>query len=517
MTRIYRNLVLLLISLCVILSCLDESHYVSAIEASFTPAPDKDTGSTDGPLPLSQNQRNQLLQLDQQIAQSPNPQETLKKVAESNGMSVEELGSLLMRNRRDMQMASGGNGGVGGGLSNSLPRKMLRLLSSFFILGFKAANKRPRAATLIGMVLISALYVMISAPRTGIVISSKNGLLSSGHTTILPPPTKYLSRYINRISSDSSMPGDVKPGSLSRLFSDGDDQTIYNNSIRKLSKSEKKKVVLAATAQKEIPFGVLLPSEEELDMMHEKETGIVKGDKDDDIMEKIEMKAWDHAIDLAFTSACRILTKRRFSEFIASPSHRLRFYSESRDDDHNYDLAVLVMKGLGDWNRYGIQPLQVVSESENLNSKTIIYNTLKGGEIDGELTFSIKKQNNNDDSNAEPRVVVCVSLLIPKRGRKIKDKLATKLVSLFAESIATSSITEAKQILSRELQSSIYRGRARQRAAEKRHTAFENMQKMEEMAEERRRKWQRSNPDAGRYRPSGNMRRGPGGGPNFSF
>jgi len=252
-------------------------------------------------------------------------------------------------------------------------------------------------------------------------------------------------------------------------------------------------------------------------MMHEKETGIVKGDKDDDIMEKIEMKAWDHAIDLAFTSACRILTKRRFSEFIASPSHRLRFYSESRDDDHNYDLAVLVMKGLGDWNRYGIQPLQVVSESENLNSKTIIYNTLKGGEIDGELTFSIKKQNNNDDSNAEPRVVVCVSLLIPKRGRKIKDKLATKLVSLFAESIATSSITEAKQILSRELQSSIYRGRARQRAAEKRHTAFENMQKMEEMAEERRRKWQRSNPDAGRYRPSGNMRRGPGGGPNFSF
>lgn len=88
---------------CIILTLfvtlLSIFHQVSALEASFTPAPDKDTGSTDGPLPLSQNQRNQLLQLDQQIAQSPNPQETLKKVAESNGMSSDELGSLLMRNR----------------------------------------------------------------------------------------------------------------------------------------------------------------------------------------------------------------------------------------------------------------------------------------------------------------------------------------------------------------------------------------------------------------------------------
>ena len=122
----------LIIILCVLVCCFQQSY---AIEASFTPAPDKDTGSTDGPLPLSQNQRNQLLQLDQQIAQSPNPQETLEKVAKSNGMSTDELGNLLMRNRRDMQMAGGG-GGAPGGASNSLPRKMIRLLSTFCLLAF---------------------------------------------------------------------------------------------------------------------------------------------------------------------------------------------------------------------------------------------------------------------------------------------------------------------------------------------------------------------------------------------
>ena len=36
-----------------------------------------------------------------------------------------------------------------------------------------------------------------------------------------------------------------------------------------------------------------------------------------------------------------------------------------------------------------------------------------------------------------------------------------------------------------------------------------NERKMEEMAEDRRRRWQRSNPDAGRYRPSGDRMRSP--------
>eukprot|EP00566_Odontella_aurita_P001122 CAMPEP_0113577704 /NCGR_PEP_ID=MMETSP0015_2-20120614/29032_1 /TAXON_ID=2838 /ORGANISM="Odontella" /LENGTH=94 /DNA_ID=CAMNT_0000481345 /DNA_START=221 /DNA_END=501 /DNA_ORIENTATION=+ /assembly_acc=CAM_ASM_000160 len=76
----------------------------SAIEAKWTPAEGEGEGGG-GPLPLSQNQRNQLTQLDQAIAQSPDPQATLVQVAEQNGMKPEELADLLMRNRQDMQMA----------------------------------------------------------------------------------------------------------------------------------------------------------------------------------------------------------------------------------------------------------------------------------------------------------------------------------------------------------------------------------------------------------------------------
>lgn len=500
---------------------LSLSHPSAALEASFTHAPDKDTGSTDGPLPLSQNQRNQLLQLDQQIAQSPNPQETLQKVAETNGMSTDELGDLLMRNRRDMEMANGGGGGAVGGVSNSLPRKMLRVLSTIFLIGLKKASAHPRSATIMALLFISTLYVLISAPRNGIILSSRNGILSSGHTTFLSPPTKYLSKYISRVPHKSSMHDSIKTGSLARLFSDEDaivDDSIdgyYGVHIKKLSKSEKKKVKLIATARKEIPFAVLLPSEEELEMMHEKEASQLReGGLDEDTMQNIEDEAWEHAIDLAFSSACRILNKRRYSEFVASPSNRLRIYSEPRRDDHHKDVAALVMKSMGNWRRFGIQPLRVASESESENLSTVVYYTLKGGEFDGELKFSVSR---NIDDEEEPSIIVSATLIIPSKGRKIKTKLASKMLSLLVESIAISSVTEAKQILSRELQSTIHRGRARTRALEKRHIAFENMKKMEEMAEERRRRWQRKNPGTSGYRPSGHMMRGPGGGPGRSF
>ena len=488
-----------------------------SLEATFTPSPDKDTGSTDGPLPLSQNQRNQLLQLDQQISQSPNPQETLQKVAQSNNMSAEELGSLLMRNRRDMEMAGGGGGVPGGGLSDSLPRKMIRLLSTFFLLAFKSASAHPRSASIMGLVLLSTIYVLISAPRTGIVLSSRNGLMSSGHTTFLNPPTKYLSHYVSNVAHRSSLPSDLKAGSLSRLFTGEDDldaEEINGVHVRKLSKKDKKKLSYAATARKEIPFAVLIPSEEELTMMHEAETSKNgKGDQsDEDVMEEIENKAWDHAIELAYTSACRILNKRRYSEYIATPSNRLRMYSELYAGEQRNDVAALVMKSMGNWGRYGIQPLRLCTEHDTEDHKSVVYYTLKGGQFDGELKFTIDRTN---DEENEQRLVVGVTLLIPKKGRKISNKVASKILSLLAESIATSSITEAKQILSRELQSTIYRGRAKTRAAMKRHTAFENMRKMEEMAEERRRRRQRSNQNAGRYRPSGI--RGPDGGPSRSF
>ena len=60
---------------------------VEAIDAKWSP---NDEGGA-GPLPLSQNQRDQLFQLEEAIVTSPDPQGTLMKIAESNGMGPREL------------------------------------------------------------------------------------------------------------------------------------------------------------------------------------------------------------------------------------------------------------------------------------------------------------------------------------------------------------------------------------------------------------------------------------------
>ena len=478
-----------------------------AIEASFTPAPDKDTGTTDGPLPLSQNQRNQLLQLEQQIAQSPNPNETLQKVAEANGMQAQELGDLLMRNRRDMQMANGGGGGSMG-MVDSLPRKMIRLMSTFVMLTCKSATLHPRSATIITLAVFSIMYIMYSAPRSGIVISGGPGILSSGFTTVLSPPTEYLSKYLTADKFHhlkESKPG-LEDGKLSQVFAcDEEEDGVH---VAKLSKKEKKKFSLCVSAKKTVPFELLLPSEEELELMHEKELKTAASNVDDeDLMSVIEEKAWEDSIDLAFKTGESIIAARRFSEFISSSPNSIRFVARGG----TMDKAALVVKSMGDWKRYGVQPLRVAREENSEGISSVIYYTLKGGHFDGEFLVSVEKNDGED-----PSVHVTVTLLIPKGGRKISTKLASNMVSMLANSITTSTMTTARQTLSRRLQSTIYRGKAKTRATEKRQVAFENIQKMEEMAADRRRRWQRSNEGSGgSYRPTGFRR--PEGSPSRGF
>lgn len=487
-------------------SCLT-SGYVHALEATFTPAPDKDTGSTDGPLPLSQNQRNQLSQLDQQIAQSPNPQESLRKIAESNGMEAAELGDLLMRNRRDMQMAGGGGGG-GIGAGSSVPRKMIRLLWTFLMMGHKSANANPRRAAFVALALLTVFYVTISAPRNGVVISGGRGLFSSGHTTMLLPPTQYLSKYVESdrfANMKSSMP-ELKKGKLAELFSDENMEEDGLHSVT-LSKKKNKKIAQVAKAVKSVPFELLLPSEEDMELMREKEIN-PEGIDNDELMSMLEGKAWKESIKLAFSSAESVIAARRFTEFIAEPSNRMRFVARgSKKDD-----AALALKGLGDWKRYGVQPLRVAREEQSEDFSSVIYYTLKRGHFDGELIVAVEKENDGEDSS----VKITVTLLIPRNGRKINSKLASKMVSMLADSITTSAITVARQTLSRKLQSTIYRGNAKSRATEKRIIVSQNIKKMEEMAADRRRRWQRSNKGSGgSYRPTGC--RPPEGSPAFGF
>ena len=426
-------------------------------------------------------------------------------------MEASELGDLLMKNRRDMEMANGGGGGGGGGggIIDSVPRRMIRLLSTFFLLACKSASAHPRSAAFMTLAFLSIVYAIISAPRSGIVLSYGSGPLSSGYTTVLSPPTEYLSRYLTNDKFHhlkGSMP-DLKAGSLAKVFSN--DEEFDGVQIATLSKKEKKKLSFAVSAKKIVPFEVLLPSEEELELMFEKEkdaTALQNMD-DEELMKMVEEKAWEDSIETVFNSAESIIAARRFSEFVASPSNRVRFVARGSKKD----TAALVVKSMGDWKRYGIQPLKVAYEEESEDVKSVVYYTLKGGHFDGELKVSVEKDNDATD----PSITVTVTLLVPNKGRKISTKLASKLVSMMAESITASTLTAARQTQSRKLQSTIYRGKAKSRASEKRHIAFENVKKMEDMDSERRRRWQRANRGSGNYRPSG--RRPPEGAPSFGF
>lgn len=403
----------------------------------------------------------------------------------------------------------------------------------------------PRSAAWMALVVLSMAYVLISAPRNGIVISAGgNGIFRSmGFTTVLSPPTEYVSRYILSDAFDqleTSVPRSSKKGTYSSskwqdVFSakDGEKDGVH---VIPLNKQQKKKVSMAILARKTVPFEVLLPSEEELELLHEREKNVKEHRQvsDEELMQMVEEKAWEDCVHLAFQSAESIVAARRFAEFIHAPASSSFDSSNSRIKfiarGDKKEKAALVVKSMGVWKRYGIQPLKIAAEEMTQDSSSVVYYTLQGGHFDGQLKVSVEKdkefmeeEDDDDDENDDktttathPRITVTVSLWIPKGGRKIPTPLASQMVSMLAESITTSIMTAAKQTLSRKLQSTIYRDKAKSRAIQKRHVAFETMQKMEEMAADRRRRWQRNNRGSGgTYRPSGC--RPPEGGPRFGF
>ena len=128
--------------------------------------------------------------------------------------------------------------------------------------------------------------------------------------------------------------------------------------------------------------------------------------------------------------------------------------------------------------------------------------TLKGmGFFDGQIHFDMKKYRS--------KLVINVHLAVPKRGRKMGKVLASRIVQELADSLATSASRRTEQIVARQVQGKRFKSASHRRAKERRQSRFEREKLIEEMAEDRRRKWQRNNPDAGRYRPSGDRQRSP--------
>ena len=543
----------------------------STLEANFTPNPQDsiDNGGNGGPLPASTQQRRQLLELEVTILNSQDPLATLDHVAKTNGLSREELTGMLDRNRRDleesgqledmlgemhaaMQTQGGGGGGVGGAqrrsmADSSLPRRLIGFMFSVLLSWIKTAcihiSRHPKRSTVLSTMLTCTFLAMHNAPRNGIVISSGTSfspLFSNGHTTLLAPPVEYLERYFLRTWQKggycwaSSLPEPMevavvvgRKSAKSKKKSEmvgGVGMTRLLNVDTPEAVEGKVTVETRREGSNNMIDGFALVSTAQTMIRHHgnDETQHYRNGNDDSAYAR-------DGIECVIESAKFILGERKFTEFVPGNSGSMKFRSflvstsPEEENDEAVEGAVMAMKLLGDFRRFGVQPLcfsyetnaedddddnnnadneHAKKEGSELMTHCVAFHTLRGGHFDGELRFSVEEKENGG-------VVINVTLAIPHGGRSPTARLAEEMVSSIAHSIAQSTLIRTKQTLSRRMQSKAYRARASSRAALKRHSHYEHEKAQEEMAAERKRKWKRNNPDAGHYRPSGHRLKSP--------
>lgn len=109
-----------------------------------------------------------------------------------------------------------------------------------------------------------------------------------------------------------------------------------------------------------------------------------------------------------YDAAADVLSSRRLTEFV-NPPNMLRLQPS---EEKRQRLAILVVQKMGNWGRYGLQPLRVSSEQEEENVASVTYTTLKGGHFDGQLLIRMERTK-------ETKLVIQVRLGVPKKGRKV--------------------------------------------------------------------------------------------------
>ena len=463
---------------------------ISALEAKWTPN-EEDSG---GPLPLSSQQRQHLLQLEDTIRNSPNPDNTLQQVAEANQMPPEELLGLLERNRRDMQAARGA--GVASPRGKST---IVKLITSLGLLVTRTASQNPKAFVLTVTTLVLLILVATSAPRTGLVVSTqRRAFLSGGPTTIWSPPTRFVQRKFLDSSGSLSVTTDAAHDFVRQVRSLLSDDEESTTAWHKIPRKHPSNLQYVASAQTSLNASEFLPSTEHEEEEEEGEDS----DKDE---------ATNQILNMLLEHASNLLASRDLTGF----DNSMRLVTTTDDDSSSRKRkrhVVLVVAGMGDWNRFGIQPLRVTHESDSEDQTSLTLSTLTGGHFDGHLLVTIekKKQSDKEDTTTQPAVIIRIALLFPKNGRKnLKKAVAMRIVQSLNQSIETSLRTRTRQSLTRRSQSTRFKGRASTAAKKRRHTRFTKEMALEEMAAERRRRWQRQNPNAGSYRPSGDRMKSP--------
>jgi hypothetical protein len=460
------------------------------MEAKWTPNEQEEGGG--GPLPLSQNQREQLLKLHQTILNSPDPQATLQQVADSNDMNVNDLADLLNRNYAFFQNQSGL-----AGHSRNVWKSVSVVLASLF----HSAFRHPRAASILLVTLLAVFHLLWMSPRTGVVLSNSRSIFSRGPTTLFSPPVPYLK--FTSTSSSFWKRYDNRPLSIRNL----DAWKIAQEKI--ISPDQDSVQVLKVKGLKQVVVA---------------QTTVVNWEEDEDDNDEVELlqqqqqQNWENRLEWTWEHASRILAMREITEWIPEDLPSMRLVVASLDEQpssspkKSKSFCSLVVEKLGDWRRYAVIPFQITQEDDS----SLTLTTMKGAQFDGQIHIAIMEQNNNEEEKggrggAYAPVVVRVSLIVPKDSSStaLSNYWAQTLVRGISESVSNSIRTRTSQSQVRSSQSASVRHAAGSSAKRKRHARLEKETLLEEMAADRRRRWQRQNPNAGHYRPSGERMRSP--------
>lgn len=332
------------------------------------------------------------------------------------------------------------------------------LLSAAFAKTASFARHRPRV-TIAFLVVLTALYyfLLVDLPRTGILLSNRNrGLLTKGPTTLFRPPRTYL----NQCLESSCFRGDIVNDSLlwekfeNELSDDEDDGLIVQTRT-----SDWKR---AMTYQMTVSFDEIVGKQE-------------KASTQSDIEDIVQLQ-----VDDLFATPSSIVEWDPTMSMVAAD-----------DDDETHIVAAVA--GMGDWGRYGLMHFTVSLVDDN----TLILTTASRTHWEGLLVVFLDVVDN--DSIRIRTSAIIQSGHVPRWS----------VVQGITKSLAKSIKARTRQHIARQKQSKRFAATSREKAKKRRLERGEKIRKMEEMAEDRRRRWQRNNPNSGSYRPSGDRMRSP--------
>ena len=474
---------------------------INAVEIKWTPA--EDTGNN-----YSQQDRQMLFQLDQQIHSSADPQGTLSKIASTNGIDPSQLQAILEENRRYIEQHKGG------GLfqrQEPLTVRVANLVSSVALGTWQMSLKHPRTATIALVVLIFTAWLSWNAPRNGVLL--KGG---RGPTTLFTPPTDFLESTLLEQEwwhkgSSSSLRSHPNI-EIQHVFDQLDAVRKPKDGKKDLTK--KKDMKMNSDTAKVDWFS---------NFRHVPDSDLVKAAFLELTVDLKEITCSDEDEEALFEQvvseqAGRLLESRpQLTDYVQE--HRIRFLSSSGNDDP--DFGVLMVPSLGKWGAIGYLPLSLDSDfdgkddgSQSVLSSLALW-TMSGSYWKGQGIF-IRIVEKHENGRETPSYVVQVAWAAPKPSRtkrhntkNLPSKTVERILESLCKSVKMSLETRTKQAWSRQAQSSRLARGVRLSASARRKTRASRERQIEEMAADRRRRRYSQNPNQGRYRPSGERMQSP--------